>query len=143
MQESPGVHLKIALPPTTLASFVLKRFCKEYSLSEQDCMLSCTGQSVNSSKRLHEVYQNRVLPLFVLVVATSSASVLIRRWSANGSFAAAPRQFHRHCMPRSHLEAICCLTHLAGVPSGRSSRCKSCKHGRCLGGCHSTVCHGL
>ncbi len=46
MQGSPGVHFDIALLPTTLASSVFKRFCKQYSLSEQDCQLSCDGQSV-------------------------------------------------------------------------------------------------
>ncbi|DBA88770.1 TPA: hypothetical protein ACH3X1_004187 [Trebouxia sp. C0004] len=51
---SPGVHLDIALLPTTLASSVLKRFCKQYSLSEQDCQLSCDGQNIDKKKRLHE-----------------------------------------------------------------------------------------
>jgi len=57
VQGSPGVHLDIALLPTTLASSVFKRFCKQYSLSEQDCQLSCDGQVVELKKRLHEVYQ--------------------------------------------------------------------------------------
>lgn len=80
MQKSPGIHLEIALPRTTLGSSVLKQFCKEYSLSEQDCMLSCNGQSVNSSKRLHEVCQNQISPLFVLVVTTSSAPASFHRY---------------------------------------------------------------
>ncbi|KAL0054662.1 hypothetical protein WJX82_000665 [Trebouxia sp. C0006] len=65
-KESPGVHLEIALPRTTLGSSVLKQFCKEYSLSEQDCMLSCNGQSVNSSvidckkaQRLADVFKSK------------------------------------------------------------------------------------
>ncbi len=58
VQGSPGVHLDIALLPTTMTSFVFKRFCKQYSLSEQECQLLCDGQSVDFGKRLHEVYYN-------------------------------------------------------------------------------------
>ncbi|KAL0054752.1 hypothetical protein WJX82_001882 [Trebouxia sp. C0006] len=53
-KESPGVHLDVATLPTTFASSVFKRFCRRYSLSEQDCQLSCDGQVVELEKKLHE-----------------------------------------------------------------------------------------
>ncbi|DBA88754.1 TPA: hypothetical protein ACH3X1_004172 [Trebouxia sp. C0004] len=77
---SPGVHLEIDLPPSTLESSVLKRFCQHYSLSEQDCLLSCNGQRVDSGKRLHEFPSSSTGT--VCLEATLRPSAALHIWQA-------------------------------------------------------------